>query len=532
MLWELSATPEMFAEAFDKAKDTPGYDKITKIIQSIDNYQIFAKMMRKKNASLNEAAYRLFQQQDTETLKHAMDISVPTTTPGNTINPDVPTSNFINTDKNFSIPKHDETKDESSNDTNNADSMEQEQYQLIRSISLREEEERKKINEEEERMLAEVLALSNQEYEESLSKKQLDFDAKEKLLTEKEEKLKLEEKRIKKEEKKLEKKKLQALKEEQTKKPDEIDHPEFLSLKNTLPVAPVAPYIAPVFVERPKKKKKKIIAETPEEPLPEEAKLELTQKIDAPAQLVRKTHAPAKLVQKTEAPAQLVQKPATNLTYDLPPVSNEKKSAGMVAVDYDILRAASNDLFTKKKDHGYDPYADEPNFDSWNKKSDEEGKSMRELMKEKMDRMKPTVVLESDMKESVEERKARLQAHRDLLVKNKQEQMSKELQESREGKTENKYSNNLFKELMSLDKKVTAKEEKKKQAFYPKTDSPDIKPKEDDEAEVMESKKTKKDMKSLFDDSDDDEEEKKRVEEAARKERYVQVLKESMQESV
>ena len=47
MLWELGATPEMFAEAFEKAQNTPGYDKITRIIESIDNYEIFSKMMRK-----------------------------------------------------------------------------------------------------------------------------------------------------------------------------------------------------------------------------------------------------------------------------------------------------------------------------------------------------------------------------------------------------------------------------------------------------------------------------------------------------
>lgn len=47
MLWELGATPEMFGEAFEKATNTPGYQKITRIIESIDNYEVFAKMMRK-----------------------------------------------------------------------------------------------------------------------------------------------------------------------------------------------------------------------------------------------------------------------------------------------------------------------------------------------------------------------------------------------------------------------------------------------------------------------------------------------------
>ena len=64
MLQELGATSDMFAEAYEKAKDTPGYQKITKIIESIDNYQIFAGMMRKKNSSLNEAAFRILQKQE------------------------------------------------------------------------------------------------------------------------------------------------------------------------------------------------------------------------------------------------------------------------------------------------------------------------------------------------------------------------------------------------------------------------------------------------------------------------------------
>ena len=104
--------------------------------------------------------------------------------------------------------------------------------------------------------------------------------------------------------------------------------------------------------------------------------------------------------------------------------------------------------------------------------------------------------------------------------------MNKELEEAREGNTENKYSNNLFKELMSLDKKVNQKEAQKKQG-RDKNDFEDPKPKEDDEAQVLGAKKPKKDMHSLFD-SDDEDTEKA---EADRKERHRKIMKQMAQEN-
>ena len=89
MLWELGATSEMFGEAFEKASSTPGYQKISKIIESIDNYPIFARMMRKKNASLNEAAFKVLHQQENTDLNSAMDASKGPTTPGETATPNL-----------------------------------------------------------------------------------------------------------------------------------------------------------------------------------------------------------------------------------------------------------------------------------------------------------------------------------------------------------------------------------------------------------------------------------------------------------
>ena len=73
---------------------------------------------------------------------------------------------------------------------------------------------------------------------------------------------------------------------------------------------------------------------------------------------------------------------------------------------------------------------------------------------------KPAVA--QDLKESVQDRAARLKKQRDLIVKQKQEKLNLELQEAREGQSDNKYSNNLLKDLLAIDKKVNQQEQKKK----------------------------------------------------------------------
>lgn len=212
--------------------------------------------------------------------------------------------------------------------------------------------------------------------------------------------------------------------------------------------------------------------------------------------------------------------------HDLPPVSMGGRNGATMAADYDILKAASNDLFKKDKvKNTYDPYADDANFDPWNKPKEGEGKSMKELMKEKMEKM------EKEKVEPVDDRKARLKAQRDLLVQKKKQEMHNELKDAREGKTDNKYSNNLFKEFLSLDKKVSQQEEKKKRSQVKKDDSPEIKPQEDNESQPIPSKNSKKDMKSLFDDSDDEDAAKsKEAEIKARQERQRQIMKQIAKE--
>lgn len=147
---------------------------------------------------------------------------------------------------------------------------------------------------------------------------------------------------------------------------------------------------------------------------------------------------------------------------------------------------------------------------------------------------KPAVA--QDLKESVQDRAARLKKQRDLIVKQKQEKLNLELQEAREGQSDNKYSNNLLKDLLAIDKKVNQQEQKKKKVAMPKEDVLEVDNfEEDDEAQPMDKPKNqpkavKKDMKSLFADSDDEEETKKQEELKARQERQRNVMKQLVKE--
>ncbi len=56
MLKETGASNDAFAEAFDEANKTLGFQKVSKIINSIDSFSTFKSMMLKKNADLNSEA--------------------------------------------------------------------------------------------------------------------------------------------------------------------------------------------------------------------------------------------------------------------------------------------------------------------------------------------------------------------------------------------------------------------------------------------------------------------------------------------
>ena len=61
MLKELGASNDDFGAAFDKANDTLGFQKVKKIIESIDNFSVFKKMMVKKNSDLNKEAIEMLK---------------------------------------------------------------------------------------------------------------------------------------------------------------------------------------------------------------------------------------------------------------------------------------------------------------------------------------------------------------------------------------------------------------------------------------------------------------------------------------
>lgn len=68
MLKELGASNDDFGLAFEKANDTLGFQKVKKIIESIDSFAVFKKMMVKKNQDLNKEAMEMLKAKE-ESLK-------------------------------------------------------------------------------------------------------------------------------------------------------------------------------------------------------------------------------------------------------------------------------------------------------------------------------------------------------------------------------------------------------------------------------------------------------------------------------
>lgn len=438
---------------------------------------------------MNEAAFKVLQQQENNDLNSAMDASKPTPTPGEEkmpgpADPVKPVSTEDIVKKNL---EQNTAKEEPK-----VDQFEEEQMEIIRQMSMREEEDRKKIQEEEERILKEVMALSSKEHEEETKKKDEDLQHKEDIMKQKEEELKKKEAKLKAEEERIKREKEFLEKKKKQEELDRIKKEKEMATKKPEVFTPETPEIvaAPVVAKKPKKK----VIKEPKKP-------------------------------KREEPLPDPNKPR-EATYDLPPVSMQK-NAGAMAADYDILREASNDIFGKnKKKSTYDPYADDIDFEPWNKKEEGQAKTMAEMLKEKLSKMNngEEKKEEEEGKESLEERKKRLIAHRKNIVEQKKAAMDQELKDAREGNSDNKYSNNLFKELMSLDKKVNQKQAKKSVV---KKDDFEVKPKEDDEAQVLGGAKPRKDMQSLFDSDDED----KEKEEKERKERHRKIMQQMAQEN-
>jgi len=401
-------------------------------------------------------------------------------------------------------------------ENNELTELEKEQIEIIKSMSMREDEERKRIEEEEERILQQVLELSKEEHElEIQHHKEKEIEEKERILKEKEEELHVKEEKLKKEKKKLKKQKTEQEKSlEAQKHIQQTNNTETASTIKTQST----PISIPVGVIGEKVTKDK--SPSTKDTATDES-MQTVGMFNKNGELIS--------VNKPKKKKKLVMNDASGKTIkrdmDLPPVMQSHKDANLMAGDYDILKEATNDLFRKKKDPHYDPYADfDPGVDEF-KQDQGEQKSMRKLMEEKMKKMNEV--------ESVEDRKARLKAQRDLIVKMKQEERDKELQEAREGKSDNKYSNNLFKDLLALDKKVNQQEQKKK---HDQNKNPAVLKVEDydensDDESKEKQKEVKKDMKSLFEDSDEEDQKKKEDELKARQERQKQIMKQIAQES-
>jgi len=64
MIKELGATNDQFGEAFESASQTAGFKKVSKILESVDSFEVFKKMMLKKNSDLNKEAAEILLAQE------------------------------------------------------------------------------------------------------------------------------------------------------------------------------------------------------------------------------------------------------------------------------------------------------------------------------------------------------------------------------------------------------------------------------------------------------------------------------------
>ncbi len=140
---------------------------------------------------------------------------------------------------------------------------------------------------------------------------------------------------------------------------------------------------------------------------------------------------------------------AANL-YDLPPVMKQRTGGGFDMGGFDMKPGAGS----------FDPYAGSIGKTA----QKEEGKSLKDMMREK--RMVTEKAIEgkqpppgqaqsSSVQETIEARKARLRAQRDLMAQLKKDKLEKELKEFN-SKTTTKHD--LHRELLEMDKNIKKKE--------------------------------------------------------------------------
>lgn len=129
-----------------------------------------------------------------------------------------------------------------------------------------------------------------------------------------------------------------------------------------------------------------------------------------------------------------------------------KRGGGGFDFDNDLLDEQKKQI-AKLKSQQVEEEFEDPTI----KKKEEDGKSLKDMLKEKREENEKVIGSKQPQPqgESVEERKKRLFAQRDLILKMKNEKREKELEEFNQ-KTQNKQD--LHKELMDIDKKVKAKQ--------------------------------------------------------------------------
>lgn len=109
---------------------------------------------------------------------------------------------------------------------------------------------------------------------------------------------------------------------------------------------------------------------------------------------------------------------------------------------------------------------------------------MADVLRQKREDTEKALQSHAQAVESVEERKKRLQAQRDLLVKQKQEKRAKELGEFQE-KTNTGNKEDLHRELLEIDKKSQAKALAKKQNAMQQESESSVGMSEDDRRKAM-----------------------------------------------
>jgi len=116
-------------------------------IESIDDYTIFHKMMRKKNASLNEAAFKILKEGPPEAQMEPVTTGVPTTTPGGKIEdtkfqePTKPTPQSNADRKKELQDKQTKLGRLNTLESNELTSLEKEQMELAAAISKQEQDD-------------------------------------------------------------------------------------------------------------------------------------------------------------------------------------------------------------------------------------------------------------------------------------------------------------------------------------------------------------------------------------------------------